>query len=105
VLQFRSAEDPAAPRTGGLRPGAVRGQRASAALLALRTRADAAPRQRPGAHHRQATACAQITNLAFPAGLAQNLYLQLTLREGAPPPPGTCTIINDVPQSWPGAGG
>jgi hypothetical protein len=46
-----------------------------------------------------ATACAQITSFAFPAGIQQKFYLQLNLKDGAYVAIGTCTIIsNNVPQ-------
>src|SRR5882762_9240257 len=48
----------------------------------------------------KATACAQITSLLFPEGLAQKFFLLLTLRDGIYRAVGTCTIIsNNVPKS------
>jgi hypothetical protein len=101
VLQFRSAEDPASPPD----PAACARAPFAANLLiggslyAFETRASSGAVVNDAVRVvGKATACAQITNLMFPAGLAQKFYLQLTLRDGVYAASGTCTIIsNDVP--------
>jgi len=102
VIQFRSAEDPASPPDPAVCAHAPFSSnlRIGGSLYAHRTRAsDGTVIQDEDHVVGKATACAQITNLGFPAGLQQSFYLQLTLDDGIYAASGTCTIIsNDVPQ-------
>lgn len=103
VIQFRSAEDPASPPD----PAVCAAAPFAANLRIGGTLYTYATRKRDGLVVNddvraigKATACARITNLAFPSGLQQSFYLQLTLQDGVYAANGTCTIIsNDVPQT------
>jgi len=103
VIQFRSAEDPASPPD----PAVCAAAPFAANLRIGGTLYTYATRKRDGLVVNddvraigKATACARITNLAFPSGLQQSFYLQLTLQDGIYAANGTCTIIsNDVPQT------
>jgi hypothetical protein len=101
VLQFRSAEDPASPPDPAVCAQApfAANLRIGGSLFTYETRGrtgQVIAQSEPAIG--KATACAQITNLAFPAGLAQKFFLQLTLADGIYRALGTCTIIsNDVP--------
>jgi hypothetical protein len=102
VIQFRSAEDPASPPDPKVCANApfAANLRIGGSLYAHATRAsDGRVVNDDSRAIGKATACAQITNLAFPAGLQQKFYLQLTLADGIYTASGTCTILsNDVPQ-------
>jgi hypothetical protein len=104
VLQFRSAEDPASPPDPAVCAQApfAANLRIGGSLFAYETRGrtgQVIEQSEPRAIGK-ATACAQITSLAFPAGLLQKFLLQLTLADGVYTALGTCTIIsNDVPAS------
>ena len=102
VLQFRSAEDPlspadplvcaAAPFKANLRLGG--------SLYSYETRgANGQVKSDEPRKIGSATACAQITNFAFPPGLQQAFFLRLRLPEGDYTASGSCTLIsNDVPR-------
>lgn len=48
-----------------------------------------------------ATACLELTNVLFPAGLAQRFYVRFDLPQGAYVAEGTCTVAsNAVPQPF-----
>jgi hypothetical protein len=103
VLQFRSAEDPASPPDPAVCAQApfAPNLRIGGSLYTYETRGRSGEVVNDDEARRigKATACAQITNLAFPPGLAQNFFLQLTLGDGVYTASGTCTIIsNDVPR-------
>jgi len=104
VLQFRSAEDPASPPDPAVcaRSLPQANVRIGGSLFTYETRkrtgevrADDEPRAIG-----KATACVQLTNFAFPPGLKQNFFLQLTLPDGVYTASGTCTVIsNKVPEA------
>jgi hypothetical protein len=101
VLQFRSAEDPAAPPDSTVCAQAPfwTNVRIGGSLYTYETRKRsgevAAGETRAIG---KATACVQITTLTFPPGLPQKFFLQLTLPDGVYRASGSCTIIsNDVP--------
>src|SRR5882724_12730601 len=82
VLQFRSAEDPASPPDPAVcaRSLPQANVRIGGSLFTYETRkrtgevrADDEPRAIG-----KATACVQLTNFAFPPGLVQDFFLQLT---------------------------
>lgn len=102
VLQFRSAEDPASPPDAAVcaRAGFGVNLRLGGSLYAYPTRGDDGQVVVEGSKRiGRATACAQITSLAFPAGLQQKFYVELTLPDGVYAATGTCTIVsNDVPK-------
>jgi len=102
VLQFRSAEDPASPPDPTVCASAPFGTnlRIGGTLWSYtRRNSDGQVVNDEVRAVGKATACAQITSLAFPPGLQQNFYLRLTLAEGIYTASGTCTIVsNDVPQ-------
>lgn len=102
VLQFRSAEDPnspADPAVCALAPFAAN-LRIGGTLYAYPTRRDDGQVEVNRSHPiGRATACAQITSLAFPAGLQQKFFVGLQLPDGNYTAAGTCTIVsNDVPR-------
>lgn len=101
VLQFRSAEDPASPPDPAVcaRAGFGVNLRLGGSLFAYPTRGNDGQVVFEGSHRiGSATACAQITNLVFPAGLQQSFYVELSLPDGVYAARGTCTIVsNDVP--------
>lgn len=103
VIQFRSVEDPASPPDPAVCAAApfASNLRIGGTLYTYETRAsDGTVVSDDVRVIGKATACAQITSLAFPPGLAQRFFLQLTLRDGIYTASGTCTIIsNDVPRS------
>jgi hypothetical protein len=102
VLQVRTAEDPAVTADPAVcaRAGFAANLTLGASVYGYELR------RRSGKvddHHARklgtATACAQITSLSFPAGLAQNFYVEFDLPEGHFAARGTCTInSNNVPQ-------
>ncbi|HXN55728.1 MAG TPA: hypothetical protein VN874_05630 [Myxococcales bacterium] len=99
VIQVRSAEDPAAPPDPAVCAAAPFhvNLRLGGSLYAYETRGDGSV---VGEGHRigRATACAAITNFAFPTGLVQNFYARFELPEGSFTAAGTCTLItNDMP--------
>ena len=101
-LQFRSVEDttsPPDPTLCSTAPFRVN-VRIRGTLYTYETRAsDGRVVQDDARAIGKATACVQLTSFAFPPGLSQNFYLQLTLRDGMYTALGTCTIVsNDVPQ-------
>lgn len=102
VLQFRSVEDPAFPPDPAVcaRAGFAVNVRLGGRLSAYSTRARDGQVVAEETHSvGHATACAQITSLAFPPGLQQKFYVELTLADGVYSAAGTCTIVsNDVPQ-------
>jgi hypothetical protein len=103
VIQFRSAEDPASPPDPAVCAAApfASNLRIGGTLYTYETRArDGEVVSDDVRAIGKATACAQITSFAFPPGLAQSFFLQLTLRDGIYTASGTCTIIsNDVPRT------
>jgi hypothetical protein len=103
ILQFRSAEDPASPPDPTVCAAAPFKANVliGGTLYAYETRAsDGRVVQDDARAVGKATACVQLTNFAFPAGLAQNFLLQLTLHDGVYTALGTCTIVsNDVPKA------
>jgi hypothetical protein len=103
IVQFRSAEDPASPPDPAVCAAApfTANVRIGGTLYTYETRAsDGRVVEDDARAIGKATACAQLTSFAFPPGLAQNFFLQLTLHDGVYRALGTCTIIsNDVPQA------
>jgi hypothetical protein len=105
VIQFRSAEDPASPPDPAVCavPNApfASNVRIGGTLYTYETRgSDGRVVNDDARAIGKATACAQITNFTFPAGLQQNFFLQLTLPDAIYTALGTCTIIsNDVPRT------
>jgi hypothetical protein len=102
VIQFRSVEDPSPPvPTACAGAPFVSNLRIRGTLYTYETRAsDGMVVQDDARAIGKATACAQITSIAFPPGLAQKFFLQLTLADGIYTASGTCTIIsNNVPKS------
>jgi hypothetical protein len=102
MIHFRSAEDPASPPDPAVcaaAPFAVN-LRIGGTLYTYATRASDGQVVNDDVRAiGKATACAQITSFAFPPGLQQNFFLQLTLQDGIYTASGTCTIIsNDVPR-------
>jgi len=103
VLQFRSAEDPASPPDPAVCAQAPfrTNVRIGGSLFTYETRkrtgeVKADDERAIG----KATACVQLTNFAFPPGLEQNFFLQLTLPDGVYTASGTCTVIsNKVPEA------
>ncbi len=103
VLQFRSAEDPASPPDPAVcaRSLPKANVRIGGSLFTYETRkrtgeVKADDERAIG----KATACVQLTNFAFPPGLKQNFFLQLTLPDGVYTASGTCTVIsNKVPEA------
>ena len=102
IIQFRSVEDPASPPDPAVCAAApfVSNLRIGGTLYTYETRArDGKVVSDDVRAIGKATACAQITSLAFPPGLAQNFFLQLTMGDGIYTASGTCTIVsNDVPR-------
>jgi hypothetical protein len=100
VLQFRSVEDPAPPDQAICDSAPFKANvRIRGTLYTYETRKNSGEvvtdEERAIG---KATACAQITSLLFPEGLAQKFFLQLMLRDGVYSASGTCTIIsNSVP--------
>jgi len=103
ILQFRSAEDPASPPDPAVCAAAPFkvNVRIGGTLYAYETRAsDGKVAQDDVRAIGKATACVQLTNFAFPPGLAQNFLLQIHLGDGVYTALGTCTIVsNDVPKA------
>jgi len=102
IIQFRSVEDPSPPDPAACAGAPFRSNlRIRGTLYTYETRAsDGMVAQDDARAIGKATACAQITSLLFPPGLAQKFFLQLTLADGIYTASGTCTIIsNDVPKS------
>lgn len=102
VLQFRSAEDPASPpdkaacAEAPFTPNLFIG--GSLYTYETRERSDEVVTEEARAIGK-ATACAKITNFAFPPLLSQRFFLQLTLPDGVYKASGSCTIIsNKVPK-------
>ena len=103
ILQFRSVEDPASPADPAvcaLAPFRVN-VRLGASLYTTRARAkDGMVVEDDVRKIGTATACVQLTNFSFPAGLAQKFYVRFNLADGAYTAVGTCTLIsNDVPRA------
>jgi len=103
VLQFRSAEDPASPPDPAVcaRAPFPTNVRIGGSLFTYETRkrtgeVKADDEQRAIG---KATACVKLTNFAFPPGLVQDFFLQLTLPDGVYTASGSCTVTsNDVPK-------
>lgn len=101
VVQFHSAEDPASPPDSSFcatAPFKVN-LRLGASLYAYDLGEQTAMIRHD--HLRKigsATACAQLTNFTFPAGLQQNFSVRFDLPEGRFEGVGTCTLTsNSVP--------
>jgi hypothetical protein len=103
VLQVRSAEDPNSPPDPTVCAQApfVTNLRLSGTLCAYPTTGtDGRVIVQGSRPVGRATACARITSLAFPVGLAQRFFLRLSLPDGDYTASGTCTIVsNDVPKT------
>ena len=102
VLQFRSVEDPSPPDPAICDIAPFKANvRIRGTLFTYETRkrtgeVKADDERAIG----KATACVQLTNFAFPPGLEQNFFLQLTLPDGVYTASGTCTVIsNKVPEA------
>jgi hypothetical protein len=102
VLQFRSAEDPASPPDKAACAGApfTPNLFIGGSLYTYETRERSGEVVTEEARAiGKATACAEITNFAFPPLLSQQFFLQLTLPDGVYKASGSCTIIsNKVPK-------
>lgn len=101
VVQVRSEEDPASPPDPAVCAAAPFhvNLRLGGSLYTYETRANDGTEV--GGTHKvgRATACAQLTNFTFPAGLQQNFYARFELPQGVFTALGTCTFIsNDVPK-------
>jgi len=101
VVQFRSAEDPASPPDAAFCDAAPfhANVRLGASLYSYEVRRDdGRVEQDKGRKIGTATACAQLTNFLFPAGLQQNFIVRFDLPPGSFTALGTCTFAtNDVP--------
>jgi hypothetical protein len=101
VVQFRSAEDPASPPDAAFCDAAPfhANVRLGASLYSYQVRRDdGRVEQDDGRKIGTATACAQLTNFLFPAGLQQNFIVRFDLPQGSFTAVGTCTFAtNDVP--------
>jgi len=99
--QFRSVEDPAFPPDATIcaaAPFSVN-VKLGASLWSQETRKkDGKVVDEQAKQIGKATACVQLTNFLFPAGLQQNFYAVFDLPSGRYTTVGTCTLIsNDVP--------
>ena len=101
IVQFRSAEDPASPPDTAFCDAAPfhANVRLGASLYSYELRRnDGRVEQEEGRKIGTATACAQLTNFLFPAGLQQNFIVRFDLPQGSFTAVGTCTFAtNDVP--------
>ncbi len=101
VYQFRSVEDPAFPPDDSIcadAPFPVN-VKLGASLWSTTTRAvDGKVMNDQVKKIGKATACVELTNFLFPAGLAQNFYVVFDLPSGSYTAVGTCTLTsNNVP--------
>lgn len=101
---FRSEEDPSTPPDPAVCAASPFGAnvKLGAALYSIRTsRTKGLVRDETWKRIGKATACLELTNVMFPAGLVQNFYAQFDLPQGRYVAQGTCTVSsNTVPQNF-----
>jgi hypothetical protein len=103
VTLFRSMEDPDTPPDPTVcdRAPFTANALLGASLWSVRTGArDGEVNDDSARRIGRATACVELTNFLFPAGLDQNFYAEFDLREGRVVASGTCKLVsNDLPEA------